>query len=54
LVGADLVKFAKYLPDSAENELYMDHAYKFVNTTRLEEDTMNSPSAENIKPEEKR
>jgi len=38
LTGADLVKFAKYNPEPSENELHFDYAWKFVNSTKVEEE----------------
>lgn len=35
---ADLVKFAKHLPETSENEISMDAAYEFVNLTRVREE----------------
>lgn len=37
LTGADLVKFAKYNPESPENELHFDLATEFVKGTKIEE-----------------
>jgi uncharacterized phage-like protein YoqJ len=34
---ADMVKFAKALPDGEENEQLFDYAYYFVENTKLEE-----------------
>ncbi|MBW6479675.1 MAG: hypothetical protein K0B37_09625 [Bacteroidales bacterium] len=34
---ADLVKFAKHIPESNENEISMEAAFEFVNMTRLRE-----------------
>jgi hypothetical protein len=34
LVGADLVKFAKYVPEKEENELHYRNAWEFVNETK--------------------
>ena len=34
---ADLVKFAKHIPESNENEISMEAAFEFVNLTRLRE-----------------
>ncbi len=35
LTGADLVKFAKYKPDAAENELEFSNSYDFVSATKV-------------------
>jgi len=43
LNGSDLVKFAKYKPDPAENELHFDNSWKFVNLTKAEDE----PAAKN-------
>ena len=37
LTGADLVKFAKYKPDPAENEWAFANSYDFVSATKVEE-----------------
>jgi hypothetical protein len=37
LTGADLVKFAKYKPDTAENEWAFANSYDFVSATKAEE-----------------
>jgi large-conductance mechanosensitive channel len=37
LTGADLVKFAKYKPDPAENESVYSNSYDFVSATKAEE-----------------
>ncbi|MGD0341009.1 MAG: hypothetical protein ABSA76_04805 [Bacteroidales bacterium] len=37
LNGADLVKFAKYKPEPAENEEHFDNSWKFVENTKLVE-----------------
>lgn len=47
LTGADLVKFAKYKPDSDENEISFDNSWSFVSATRLVEN-METVNAENI------
>lgn len=39
---ADLVKFAKHIPESSENEISMDAAFEFVNMTRLREESKES------------
>jgi hypothetical protein len=38
LNGSDLVKFAKYKPESSENEIHFDNSWKFVETTRVKEE----------------
>ena len=35
---ADLVKFAKHIPETSENEISMDAAFEFVNLTRVREE----------------
>jgi hypothetical protein len=42
LSGADMVKFAKYNPEPAENESYFQDAWKFVLETRETETTTSS------------
>jgi hypothetical protein len=37
LTGADLVKFAKYNPEPAENDLHFQNSWSFVQATRQEE-----------------
>ena len=37
LTGADLVKFAKYKPEPADNDLHFDYAWDFVSETRYTE-----------------
>ena len=37
LKGADMVKFAKYNPEAAENEVYFLESWSFVNNTKLVE-----------------
>jgi len=39
---ADLVKFAKHIPESDENEVSMEAAFEFVNQTRLREEPKES------------
>lgn len=39
LALADLVKFAKYIPDKEDNELSLQHAYEFVEHTKSAEET---------------
>ena len=48
LNGADLVKFAKYKPEPAENELSFENSRNFVSTTMEEE---NEPAAAGSKKE---
>ncbi len=48
LTGADLVKFAKYKPDPAENELNFEHSWDFVSATREKE---QAELKENVKEE---
>lgn len=45
LSGADLVKFAKYLPQQSENELFFDKAWEFVDATKQAEETVESEPA---------
>jgi hypothetical protein len=49
LNGSDLVKFAKYKPDPAENEEHFDNSWKFVENTKVKEEI-----PENNKSVEKR
>ena len=35
LTGADLVKFAKFNPESTENELLFEYSWEFVEKTKL-------------------
>jgi hypothetical protein len=42
---ADLVKFAKHIPESNENEISMEAAFEFVNLTRLREEPRESKTA---------
>jgi uncharacterized repeat protein (TIGR01451 family) len=37
LTGADLVKFAKYKPEPAENDLHFKNSWDFVEATRIDE-----------------
>jgi hypothetical protein len=37
LNGSDLVKFAKYKPDPAENEAHFDNSWKFIEYTKVKE-----------------
>jgi hypothetical protein len=37
LTGADLVKFAKYIPDPSENELHFQNSWNFVLVTKAED-----------------
>jgi uncharacterized repeat protein (TIGR01451 family) len=39
LNGSDLVKFAKYKPESSENEIHFENSWKFVETTRVKEES---------------
>jgi hypothetical protein len=48
LNGSDLVKFAKYKPDPAENEEHFDNSWKFVENTKVKEEI-----PENNKSDEK-
>jgi hypothetical protein len=48
LNGSDLVKFAKYKPDPAENEEHFDNSWKFVENTKVKEEV-----PENNKSDEK-
>jgi hypothetical protein len=45
LTGADLVKFAKYKPEPAENDLHFHNAWEFVDLTRLIEVTIEKDQA---------
>jgi hypothetical protein len=38
LTGADLVKFAKFIPEPSENELQFNYAWDFVEMTKLKPD----------------
>jgi hypothetical protein len=38
LNGSDLVKFAKYKPEPAENEQHFDNSWKFVELTKVKEE----------------
>ncbi len=49
LTGADLVKFAKYKPDAAENELNYNEAWDFVSLTRV----IEQPLEQNVVKSEK-
>lgn len=51
LNGADLVKFAKYKPEPAENEQSFENSWHFVSVTKLEEAVI-IPSDNNSKKEE--
>ncbi len=42
LNGSDLVKFAKYKPEPSENEIHFENSWKFVETTRVKEETSAS------------
>jgi hypothetical protein len=42
LNGADLVKFAKYKPESSENELSFENSWEFVTATRKSEEPAQS------------
>lgn len=47
LNGSDLVKFAKYKPDPAENEEHFSYSWKFVENTKVKEEiTENNKSDE--------
>jgi len=47
LNGSDLVKFAKYKPDPAENEEHFSNSWKFVENTKVKEEiTENNKSDE--------
>ncbi len=42
LIGADLVKFAKYRPEASENEINFENSWNFVSATKIE------PSVDNL------
>jgi hypothetical protein len=50
LTTSDLVKFAKYTPESSENDIHYENAWDFVSKTRAEE----LPSVENGDSSERR
>jgi len=43
LNGSDLVKFAKYKPEPAENELHFENSWKFVESTKVVETIQEQP-----------
>lgn len=50
---ADLVKFAKYVPDKDDNEISLQHAYEFVEHTKSAEETPeveNGTEKSNVEP----
>jgi hypothetical protein len=48
LNGSDLVKFAKYKPEPAENDEHFDNSWKFVDKTKVKEEiTENKAAVEN-------
>jgi hypothetical protein len=48
LNGSDLVKFAKYKPEPAENDEHFDNSWKFVDKTKVKEEiTENNAAVEN-------
>jgi hypothetical protein len=49
LDGSDLVKFAKYKPESADNETHFENAWKFVEITRQKEAVTGEGEPENRK-----
>ena len=51
LTGADLVKFAKYKPEAAENELNYDNAWDFVSLTRVVEQPVEQKDVKSEKGE---
>jgi hypothetical protein len=51
LNGSDLVKFAKYKPDPAENELHFENSWKFVDSTKVIENVQEN-AVNNEKKEE--
>lgn len=48
LNGADLVKFAKYRPETSENEVHFENAWKFVSNTKKEEATGQPASGDDL------
>ncbi len=46
LTGADLVKFAKYTPDSSENEAQFQASWDFVTATKIDEQVEITPAAQ--------
>jgi hypothetical protein len=51
LNGSDLVKFAKYKPEPSENEIHFENSWKFVETTRVKEETSISADLNGKKEE---
>ncbi|MCU0472902.1 MAG: hypothetical protein MUC93_05995 [Bacteroidales bacterium] len=50
LTGSDLVKFAKYKPEPAENEVHFENSWKFVEFTKVDE-TIQEQAGSNEKKE---
>ena len=51
LTGADLVKFAKFNPESSENELLFEYSWEFVEKTKLqpvEQEGENKEESKNV------
>jgi hypothetical protein len=51
LNSSDLVKFAKYKPEPSENEIQFENSWKFVETTRVKEETSISADLNGKKEE---
>jgi hypothetical protein len=49
LNGSDLVKFAKYKPESSENELHFDNSWRFVDITKIQPESAEKVDANNEK-----
>jgi hypothetical protein len=52
LNGADLVKFAKYKPESSENELSFENSWEFISSTKPAEEPARVPEAKEKVTEE--
>jgi len=50
LNGSDLVKFAKYKPEPSENEAHFENAWRFVETTMIQD--QNGESVKNLSEKE--
>jgi len=48
LTGSDLVKFAKYKPEPAENEQQFQDSWQFVETTKIKEETAPVETAKGV------
>jgi hypothetical protein len=51
LTGADLVKFAKYIPDGYENDMHFSKSWDFVMATREQEPESTETDGKNLKEE---